>query len=91
MANSQCLPCYNSSFLKDECQGIGNGGQIFTDNRPTQQDLAIDMQTFKSNHAYRQHLIHNGQNTMKQNVCSNINRVRCHYRNIPEKCGEEGE
>jgi hypothetical protein len=87
MSNSQCLPCYNTTFLKEECQGVGNGGQIFTRNDPSQQELSIDMQSFKSNHVYRQHLIHNGHSKMNQDVCSNINKTRCHYMNIPAKCG----
>ena len=89
MSNSQCLPCYNTPFLKEDCQGVGNGGQIFTRNEPTQQELAIDMQTYKSNHIYRRHLIHNGHNNMKKDICSNINRTRCHYMNVPSKCRNE--
>lgn len=89
MSNSQCLPCYNTTFLKGNCQGVTNGGLIFTRNEPTQQELSVAMQTYKNNNVYRQHLIHNGHINMKNDIGLNINRTRCHYMNVPPKYGNE--
>jgi len=61
MSNSQCLPQYTSSFLKEECQPVGNGGQIFTDYRPTQELLAAASKSFKDNHDHRQHHLQSAQ------------------------------
>lgn len=88
MSNSQCLPEYTSSFLKDDCQPVGNGGYIFTDYRPSQEQLSADMQTFKNNHNYRQHQIQTAQSEIKKDNCLSINKTRCHYMNVPPKCGE---
>lgn len=88
MSNSQCLPQYTSSFLKEECQPVGNGGQIFTDYRPTQELLAAASQSFKDNHDHRQHQIKSAQSEIKKDTCQSINRTRCHYMNVPDKCGE---
>ena len=84
MSNSQCLPCYNKSFLKEDCQPIGNGGQLFTDNRPSQELLSVIMQKNKNNNKVRQQMIHSGEYQIKKNQCNSINNVRCHYMDIPE-------
>ncbi len=86
MANSQCLPCYTNSFLKEDCQPIGNGGQIFTDNRPTQELLSIQEQNQTNNNIIRQQMINGGNTTIKKNRCTSMERTKCHYMNVPEKC-----
>jgi len=88
MSNSQCLPEYTSSFLKEDCQPVGNGGQIFTDYRPSQEILAAASQSLKNNHHLRQHQIKSAQSEIKKDTCAVINKTRCHYMNVPDKCGE---
>ena len=92
MPNSQCLPCYNATFLKDNCQPIGNGGLIFTDYRPSQEVLVSELGELgelgetKDAHKYRHRLIKNGQKQRKNELCSVIDKTRCYYMNIPEPC-----
>ena len=86
MANSQCLPCYTNSFLKEKCQPIGNGGQIFTDNRPSQELLSIQQQNQVNNNVLRQQMINSANNAIKKNRCKSMEKTRCHYMNAPEKC-----
>jgi len=87
MANNQCLPQFNTKYLKGECQPIGNGGQIFTDNRPTQVQLVNDMlDGYKTNHQLRQYSINNSNTQREINNCNSINVTRCHYMSMPEKC-----
>lgn len=85
MSNSQCLPCYTSTFLKDnKCQPIGNGGQIFTDNRPSQEVLANRMKNYNNNWNSRQNLIQTASKQIDLNKCSSIQKTRCHYMDIPD-------
>ena len=87
MANSQCLPHYTTKYLKDDCQPVGNGAQIFTDYRPSQVSLVNNMLNgYKTNHQLRKHMIDSGNNQRKNNECRSVNSTRCHYMNIPEKC-----
>jgi threonine synthase len=83
ISKSQCLPYYTNVFLKDnKCQPIGNGGQIFTDYRPSQEILSQSMKTYNNNLDVRQHLINTATKQMNTNKCSSINKTKCHYIDI---------
>lgn len=85
MSNSQCLPCYTNTFLKDNyCQPIGNGGQIFTDFRSKQEVIYKENKNYKNNWNSRQHLINSATKQIDSNKCSSIKKTRCHYIDIPD-------
>ena len=46
----------------------------------------MQAQNKTNNHHVRQQMIKGGNTTIKKNRCTSMERTRCHYMNIPEKC-----
>ena len=87
MTTSQCLPHYTTKYLKNNCQPVGNPGQIFTDFRPSQVSLVNNiLNGFPSNHQLRKHMIDTGNKQRSNNECTSKNKVYCHYINNPGQC-----